>query len=116
MAANTVHAGTSTGGSTTSTTSRAPLPTTIGADTKALTGVEIPGANGGSTQVYANLNAGQIQNVILNSASNQNITQNTNITLTIYNFEAWQQQLAQHSLSAQLANEVLAASGLNGGH
>jgi hypothetical protein len=116
MAANTVQSGASPGSNTPSTASSSAAPTTISADTKALTGVEIPGANGGSTRVYANLNAGQIQNVILNSASDQNITQNTNITLTIYNFEAWQQQLAQHSLSAQLANEMLAASGLNGGH
>ncbi|HEY4078778.1 MAG TPA: SPOR domain-containing protein [Rhizomicrobium sp.] len=116
MAANTVQSGASPSSNAPSTASSGPSPTTISADTKVLTGVEIPGANGGSTRVYANLNAGQIQNVILNSASDQNITQNTNITLTIYNFEAWQQQLAQHSLSAQLANEMLAASGLNGGH
>jgi hypothetical protein len=116
IAANTVQSSAPSGGNTPSAGATGAVPTTISANTKALTGVEIPGANGGSTQVYANLNAGQIQNVILNSASDQTITQNTNITLTIYNFAAWQQQLAQHSLSAQLANEMLAASGLNGGH
>lgn len=116
IAANTVRSSAPSGSNTSSAGASSAVPTTISANTKALTGVEIPGANGGSTQVYANLNAGQIQNVILNSASDQTITQNTNITLTIYNFEAWQQQLAQHSLSAQLANEMLAASGLNGGH
>jgi hypothetical protein len=77
-----------------------------------LTGVQIPSPGGGSTQVFSNVNANQIQNIILNSASGQTISQNTNVRLTIYNFQAWQQQLAQHALSAQLANELLAASGL----
>ena len=76
-----------------------------------LTGVQIQSPAGGTTQVFANVTASQIQNIILNSASNQTITQDTNLTLTIYNFSAWQQQLAQHALSAQLANEILAASG-----
>jgi hypothetical protein len=35
--------------------------------------------------------------------------------LTIYNFASWQQQLVQHAMSVQLANEVLAASGFSGG-
>ena len=81
-----------------------------------LSGVQIQSPTGGATQVFANVTAGQIQNIILNSASNQTITQNTSVTLTIYNFAAWQQQLAQHALSAQLANEILGASGLGGGH
>jgi SPOR domain len=87
------------------------IPVTVGG----LSGVQIPGATGGSTQVFANVAAGQIQNIILNSASNQTITQNTNVTLTIYNFPAWQQQLMQNAVSSQLAHEILAASGV-GGH
>jgi hypothetical protein len=87
------------------------IPVTVGG----LSGVQIPGATGGSTQVFANVAAGQIQNIILNSASNQTITQNTNVTLTIYNFPAWQQQLLQNAVSSQLAHEILAASGV-GGH
>jgi len=79
-------------------------------------GVQIPGVTGGSTQVFANIGPGQIQNVVLNSASGQEITQNTNVTLTIYNFSAWQQQVAQRALSAQLANDMLAASGISAGH
>jgi hypothetical protein len=86
-------------------------PVTVGG----LSGIQIPGATGGSTQVFANVGAGQIQNIILNSASNQTITQNTNVTLTIYNFPAWQQQIVQNALSTQLAHEIMAASGL-GGH
>jgi hypothetical protein len=91
-------------------------PTAGDAAPMVLTGIQIPGATGGSTQVFANIGAGQIQNVILNSASGQDIVQNTNVTLTIYNFAAWQQQVAQHMLSARLANDMLAASGLSAGH
>jgi hypothetical protein len=97
-----------------STLSTAPV--TSVSDVATITGIEIPGATGGSTQVFANFGAGQIQNVILNSASGQTITQNTNVTLTIYNFAAWQQQVAQHMLSARLANDMLAASGISAGH
>jgi hypothetical protein len=79
-----------------------------------LSGVQIQSPTG-STVVFTNVANGQIQNVILNSASNQNIVQNTNMTLTIYNFASWQQTLAQHALSAQLANQVQAASGFIGG-
>lgn len=78
-----------------------------------LSGVQIQSATG-STDVLANVVNGQIQNVVLNTASNQNIVQNTNILLTIYNFSSWQQMLAQHAMSAQLANQVLAASGFTG--
>jgi hypothetical protein len=87
-----------------------PTPVTVGG----LSGIQIPGATGGSTQVFANVGAGQIQNIILNSASNQTITQNTNVMLTIYNFPAWQQQLLQNAVSAQLAHDIMAASGLSG--
>jgi len=75
-----------------------------------LSGVQIQSPSG-STDVLANVANGQIQNIVLNSASNQNIIQNTNVVLTIYNFVSWQQQLAQHAMAAQLASQVLAASG-----
>jgi hypothetical protein len=87
-----------------------PTPVTVGG----LSGIQIPGATGGSTQVFANVGAGQIQNIILNSASNQTITQNTNVMLTIYNFPAWQQQIMQNAVSSQLAHDILAASGFTG--
>ena len=80
----------------------------------AMTGVQIQSSTG-TTEVFANVSNGQIQNVILNTASNQNIVQNTSMVLTIYNFSSWQQLLAQHAMSAQLANQVLAASGFIGG-
>ena len=83
--------------------------------TPAVTGVEIPGM-GGSNQVMANLAPNQIQNIILNTASGQTITQDTNITLTIYNFQVWQQQLAARAVSARLASDMLAAAGFAAGH
>ena len=90
-------------------------PAAGGAAPMVLTGVQIPGASGGMTQIFANIGGGQIQNVILNSASGQDITQNTNITMTIYNFAAWQQQVAQNMLSGRLASDMLAASGISAG-
>jgi hypothetical protein len=80
-----------------------------------VTGVEVPGL-GGSTQVFANLSPGQIQSIILNSASGQTISQNTDVTFTIYNFQAWQQQLAERTIAVRLASEMLAASGFATGH
>jgi hypothetical protein len=103
----------------TSTSTAAPVTISVptsGDVPKLLTGVQIPGATGGSTTVFANVGGGSIQNVILNSASGQDITQNTNVTLTIYNFAAWQASVAQHMLSARLASDMLAASGLSTGH
>jgi hypothetical protein len=73
-------------------------------------GVQITSPTG-SIEVAANVAGGQIQNLVANSASNQAITQNTAVTLAVYNFASWQQQLAQHMVSSQLANDVLAASG-----
>jgi hypothetical protein len=79
-----------------------------------LSGVQIQSPSG-STELLANVANGQIQNIALNSASSQNIIQNTNVVLTIYNFTSWQQQLAQHAMAAQLASQVLAASGFTVG-
>ncbi|HWU56669.1 MAG TPA: hypothetical protein VN175_14260 [Rhizomicrobium sp.] len=94
----------------------APAPALSTASAPAIvTGVQIPGV-GGSTQVISNLSANQIQSIILNSASGQTITQNTDITFTIYNFQAWQQLLAQRMVAAQLASGMLAASGFTAGH
>ena len=75
----------------------------------AANGVQIT-APSGSIEVAANVTGAQVQNLVANSASNQAITQNTAVTLAIYNFASWQQQLAQNAISNQLANEVIAAS------
>jgi hypothetical protein len=66
----------------------------------------------GQTQVFSNLSNGQLQNFVVNSASNQNISQNTNVSLTIYNFTDWQNQLAQGSVASHLATDVMNAAGL----
>jgi hypothetical protein len=114
-------AGTSSSVAPVVTAAADPAPSTASSTTSStvggpavVTGVEIPGV-GGSTQVFANLNPSQIQSIILNSASNQNITQNTDITFMIYNFQAWQQQLAERTVSARLASEMLSASGFSAG-
>jgi len=69
-------------------------------------GVQITGPSG-STEVAANVAGNQIQNLVANSANNQAITQNTAVTLAIYNFSTWQQQLTQHALAGQFATESL---------
>lgn len=97
------------------TPAAAPRPVAAPVDSSTLVGVQVPG-QGGSTQVFANVGAGQIQNIIMNSANGQTITQNTNIMLTIYNFQAWQSQLGDRMVALRLANEMLAASGLSVGH
>lgn len=66
------------------------------------------------TVTFANIHGGQIQNVLINRADNQTISQNTNIVFTIYNFAAWQDRLAQNATSNQVLNEVRAAAGLGG--
>jgi hypothetical protein len=79
-----------------------------------MSGVQIKSQTG-TTDVFANVANGQIQSLILNSASNQSIVQNTNIVLTIYNLASLQQLAAQHAMSMQLTNQLLAASGFGGG-
>lgn len=69
----------------------------------------------GITQVIANVTSTQVQNLLVNAASNQNITQNTDLILTIHNFSDWQQQIAQSMTAWRLANEVAAASSLSHG-
>jgi hypothetical protein len=77
-------------------------------------GVTIPSPSG-STAVLTNLASGQVQNVLLNSASNQTVVQNTNVQLTVYNLPQLQQQARQQLLSMRLANDVIAA-GLAAAH
>ena len=97
------------------TASASPLTPTSPSSGTIMSGIQIPG-QGGSTQVYANFGGGQIQNIIVNSANGQTITQNTNINLTIYNFQAWQAQMANQMVAARLAADMMAASGFSAGH
>ncbi|MBN9590178.1 MAG: SPOR domain-containing protein [Alphaproteobacteria bacterium] len=72
-------------------------------------GVTVP-APSGSTAVLTNLASGQVQNVLLNTASNQTVSQNTDVLLTIYNLPQLQQQVGQQLLAVRLANEIAAAN------
>jgi hypothetical protein len=73
------------------------------------TGVEIS-TSSGSIEIAANVTGGQVQNLLINTSNNQTITQNTAVTLAIYNFSSWQQQIALQTVSAQLAKQILATS------
>jgi hypothetical protein len=66
----------------------------------------------GQTQVFSNLVNGNLQNFVINAADGQNIAQNTNIQLTIYNMADWQRQLAENSVAARLATDTMTAAGL----
>jgi hypothetical protein len=81
----------------------------FGGNAGAQMGVSVP-ASSGSTAVLANVASGQIQNVLLNTASNQTVTQNTDVLLTIYNLPQLQQQIGQQLLSSRLANDMAAAN------
>ena len=107
-AANAIGSGGGSAGAPVQTAAVTPQSTVV---PSVVSSVTIPGT-GGSTTVLNNISASQIQSMILNSASGQTINQNTNVTLTVYNLPQLQQQLAQHALSAQLANEIMAVSGL----
>lgn len=68
----------------------------------------LPGATGGATQVQQTLGGTKITSVVLNTASNQTIRQDTNITLTLPQLPALQRQFA----SDRIAATVQAAVGL----
>lgn len=78
----------------------------------------LPGVGGGQTQILQDLTNGRIASVILNSASNRNITQETNIRLTLPQLSQLQQQVAAGRLAATLQGALgLALQGSTGaGH
>ncbi len=67
-----------------------------------VTGVEIK-QDSGLTAVLANLAPGALNNLVINTASGQTISQTTNITLTLPGFAVKQAQAAQATLFSQLA-------------
>jgi hypothetical protein len=75
----------------------------------ASSGLSITSATG-KTNLIANITGGQVQNVLMNTADHQTIAQNTSVMLTIYNFAAWQQQIAQHQVLSHLSSDMLAAT------
>ncbi len=68
-------------------------------------GVTVAGGGGASTIVHS-LTGDQILNVVLNSANNRTITQNTAVTLTLPAFNQLQQTTAAQQLNASLLNAV----------
>jgi hypothetical protein len=66
----------------------------------------------GQTQVFNNFSNGQVQSFVINSANDQMISQNTNITLTVYNFGEWQGDITRNMISSRLASEVMSSSAL----
>lgn len=65
-------------------------------------GVVIPGSQGGYTAVLANLTQSALQNLVVNTANGQTITQTTNMTLTLPGFAATQAQAARANVFAGL--------------
>ena len=68
-------------------------------------GVVIPG-NGGSSTIIHNLTGNQILGLVINSANNRMITQDTAVTLTLPQFNQLQQGSAAQQLSASLLGAV----------
>ena len=77
----------------------------------------LPGAEGGQTQILQDLSQGRIASVIVNSASNRDIRQQTDITLTLPQLAQLQQQVAAARFAANLqAAMALAQGGPGAGH
>jgi hypothetical protein len=78
-------------------------------------GVLAPG-NGGYTAIIQNLTQNQILSLIVNSASNQTILQNTAITLTIPNLAALKASATNAQVSFGLQNALAASTVLTRTH
>ncbi|MFI4967042.1 MAG: hypothetical protein ACHP9T_16955 [Caulobacterales bacterium] len=74
----------------------------------------LPGLSGGSTQILQDLSNQRIASVIVNSASDRNIRQDTDITLTIPQLQALQHGFAASRIASNLQG-VLALSLPGGG-
>ncbi|WP_372786938.1 hypothetical protein [Phenylobacterium sp.] len=71
--------------------------------------VTVPGQTGGATQVLQNLSADRIASVVLNTASNRTIRQDTDITLVVPQLADLQRQVAGDRIAASLQSAVGAA-------
>ena len=79
--------------------------------------VALPGVSGGSTQVLQDLSTGRIASVIVNSASNRNIRQETDITLTLPHLQEIQRGFAASRSVSNLQGALsLALPGGGPGH
>jgi hypothetical protein len=66
----------------------------------------VPGQTGGATQVVQGFSAGQITNIVMNTASNRTIQQDTAITLVIPMLAGLQQQVAADRIAASLQSAL----------
>jgi len=66
----------------------------------------IPGVTGGATQVLQNLSAGRIANIVLNTASNRTIRQDTDITLVVPQLAGLQRQVTTDRIAASLQSAL----------
>jgi hypothetical protein len=88
----------------------------------AITGLKLQGydpsqiavLNNGATALIQKVTGGQVQNIVINTASNQNIQQSTQLQLTIPNFAQTQQFFQQNLAMTHLMQNV--QSGLAASH
>lgn len=66
----------------------------------------VPGETGGVTQVVQNFSGGQITNVVMNTASNRTIRQDTAITLVVPMLAGLQHQVTADRLAAALQSAL----------
>lgn len=69
----------------------------------------IRGSTGGDTVVLQQLGPSQISSVVLNTADNRNIRQDTDITLVLPAFSAMQHDFALRSLNSAFSDQMTAA-------
>lgn len=69
-------------------------------------GAVVKDSQGGFTALLANVTPSLLQNLVINTANMQKITQNTNITLTLPAFDATQAQFGRSALFLQLAGAL----------
>ena len=75
----------------------------------------LPGLTGGSTQILQDLSSGRIASVIVNSASNRNIRQDTDITLTLPRLQELQRGFAAGRIASNLQGALSLALPSGGG-
>lgn len=71
----------------------------------------IPGVNGETTLVH-DVTGQALRNVVLNTADNRHISQETTVTLVLPNFDTIQRSIAVESMALRLADDMAAAAGL----
>jgi hypothetical protein len=73
------------------------------------TGITVPGGTLGATQVIQDVTANHIVSMVLNTANNQTIRQDTNITIVLPQLVSLQQEFATAQVGLTLQNALNAA-------